>query len=100
MRVPEDGDEFVGVDLRFNRGESGVAALVCERRAHWSVANEARGGKRREEGRRRGETGERSEKKWKDALGEGVEGSRTGGTHELTLHKTDIAMHLREREFS
>jgi hypothetical protein len=38
--------------------------------------------------------------KWKDALGEGVEGSRTGGTHELTLHKTDIAMHLREREFS
>jgi len=50
MRVPKDGDEFVGVDLRFNHGESGMATLVCERGAH--------------------------------------------------LHKTDIIMHLRERESS
>lgn len=35
MGVPEDGDEFVRVDLGFDRGERGVAALVCEGGAHW-----------------------------------------------------------------
>jgi len=32
--VPEDGDEFVSIDLRFDRAERRVAALVCERGAH------------------------------------------------------------------
>lgn len=35
MRVPEDGDELVRVDLGFDRGERGVAAFVCEGGAHW-----------------------------------------------------------------
>jgi hypothetical protein len=33
--VPEDGDELVSIDLRFDRAESRVATLVCERGAHW-----------------------------------------------------------------
>ncbi len=33
--VPEDGDEFVSIDLRFDRAERRVAAFVCERGAHW-----------------------------------------------------------------
>jgi len=35
MGIPEDSDELVRVDLGFDRGERGVAALVCERGAHW-----------------------------------------------------------------
>lgn len=34
VRVPEDGDELVRVDLRFDRAERRVATLVCERGAH------------------------------------------------------------------
>jgi len=34
VRVPEDGDELVCVDLRFDRAERRVAALVCERGAY------------------------------------------------------------------
>jgi hypothetical protein len=30
VRVPEDGDEFVCVDLGFDCAKGGVAALVCE----------------------------------------------------------------------
>jgi len=32
--VPEDGDEFVSIDLSFDRAESRVAAFVCERGAN------------------------------------------------------------------
>lgn len=35
MRVPEDGDEFVRVYLRFDCAERGVAGLMCKRGAYY-----------------------------------------------------------------
>ncbi len=37
VRVPEDGDEFVRVDLRLDGAEGGVATLVCEGGAHYKA---------------------------------------------------------------
>jgi len=34
VRVPEDGDELVRVDLRLDGAERRVAALVCKRGTH------------------------------------------------------------------
>jgi hypothetical protein len=69
----------VRVDLRLDRAERRVAALVCERGAH------CRGG----EGQGYGEE--------KDASGESAAERSCG--HHCTLHETDIAVHPREREF-
>ena len=88
VRVPEDGDELVRVDLRFDRAERRVAALVCERGAHC---------------RRRGGAGagaggeEREQEKEKNASGESA-AERCCGRY-CTLHETDIAVNPREREF-
>lgn len=55
VRVPEDGDEFVRIDLRFDRAQRRVAAFVCERGAHWIYArvSKGRGGGKEGNGARR-----------------------------------------------
>ena len=45
MRVSEDGDELVRVDLRLNGAERGMAALVCKRGGHCAVGREETKGK-------------------------------------------------------
>ena len=50
--VPEDGDELVSIDLRFDRAERRVAAFVCERGAHCVTETQGRGTGRAGGGRR------------------------------------------------
>ncbi len=52
MGVPEDGDELVSIDLRFDRAERRVATLVCERGAHWI---DVKGGREGGQGEEKGE---------------------------------------------
>ena len=75
MRVPEDGDELVRVDLRLDSAERGVAAFVCKRGAHCEA---------------KGKGGYTFQMDGRDR--------REGG--ELTLYETYIAMNLRERELA
>jgi hypothetical protein len=80
----------VSIDLRFDRAERRVAAFVCERGAHWVNVEGHREGRRggRGEGGRTNDT----------ALGKSAAESQR--EKNFTLHETDIAVYLCEREFS
>ena len=90
MGIPEDGDEFVSIDLRFDRAERRVAAFVCERGAHWIIL-----WKRHRDGQRGARGGGRTNE---TALGKSAAESQR--EKNFTLHETDITVYLCEREFS